>query len=340
MTERYYVGKAHWLSILHAWRERYQVFAALPDGDHLYLSQLTDSQQGAVVYDWARTVQPLKFFLLPPLDEVSEPPVPSKKPWLFLGVKACDLAALAILDPAFGGEFADPRYQVRREQSLIVSSDCTDPWPSCFCTQVGGQPHPVRGFDLNLSKIWDGFVIEVGSLKGRRLLEGHDQALKDLVKEEAQTLEKIRQETVRRVEAGNSQYTIPDSLAPLGQAAWESPVWEHHVKTCVECGACNHACPTCHCYFLDDVTREDFLKLRGWDACQYSGYAVTAGGGTPRPRLAERFRNRYYCKFSYLPSNYGALGCTGCGRCIDACQGAIDMREVLTDLVKSAEVSP
>jgi sulfhydrogenase subunit beta (sulfur reductase) len=74
------------------------------------------------------------------------------------------------------------------------------------------------------------------------------------------------------------------------------------------------------------------VKLRGWDSCMYSGYAVTAGGGTPRPKLVERFRNRYFCKFKYLPLNYGLLGCTGCGRCVEGCQGKIDMRETLKDL--------
>jgi len=340
MAERYYVGKAHWLSILHAWLETYTILAAQAEGDNLYYAPLIPTELSHIVYDRARSVQPLKTYLIPPLDEVSSDYKPPQKPWMFLGVKACDLAALSILDPAFGGEFTDPFYAQRRHGSLIVSSDCTAPLSSCFCTRVGGQPYAIKGFDLNLSRIWDGFVVEVGSLKGRQLLDGHDEALKELVKEEAETLLKIRDEARQKVNRINSDFVFPEAVYEVLAGQRESAVWADYVKTCVECGACNHACSTCHCYYLDDVTRADFVKLRGWDGCQYSGYAVTAGGGTPRPELKERFRNRYYCKFKYLPDNYSQKGCTGCGRCIDACQGQIDMRRVLHDLsVKSGEVT-
>ena len=332
MAERYYVGKAHWLSIVHAWLEDYFILATLQDGENLYFAPLQSETVTQVVYDQARPVQPLKTYMLPPLELVSGDQSPQEKPWLFLGVKACDLSALAILDPAFGGDFADPHYEQRRHSSLLVSSDCTVPLPSCFCKLVGGSPYPQKGFDLNLSKIWDGFVVEVGSLKGRQLLEGHEAALKDLVKEEAETLLRIRRETEGKLELANKAFSFSGPNVRLSEEQWEADAWAEHVKTCVECGACNFVCPTCHCYFLDDVTQEAFAKLRGWDSCQYTGYAMTAGGGTPRPALVERFRNRYYCKFNYLPANYSHSGCTGCGRCVDACQGKIDMRQVLTDL--------
>ena len=103
----------------------------------------------------------MKTFLLPPIDEVVGSKIKQEKPWLFLGVKACGLAALPILDQAFGGDFTDPLYQKRRKESVIISSDCTQPWETCFCTLIGGQPYAKEGFDLNLSKVWDGFVIEV-----------------------------------------------------------------------------------------------------------------------------------------------------------------------------------
>ncbi|HET6430574.1 MAG TPA: 4Fe-4S dicluster domain-containing protein [Phycisphaerae bacterium] len=37
-------------------------------------------------------------------------------------------------------------------------------------------------------------------------------------------------------------------------------------------------------------------------------------------------------KFSYSPRQYGLVGCVGCGRCVDACIGAIDIREVVKEL--------
>lgn len=334
-TEKYYIGKEHWGSILKGWLDKYTVLAPQREKGGLFFQPVNSDNISSIVYDVARTVQPLKSFLLPPLEEVVGESFKEEKPWLFLCVKACDLKAISILDQAFGGDFADPVYQKRREESIIVSSDCTQPWETCCCTWVGGEPYATEGFDLNLSKVWDGFVIEVGSQLGKGLLGGHDEVTKEVVKEEAEALERMRKEVVQRVEKQNREFKFEKSHRDVVSKRWESKVWGNHSETCVECGACNLACPTCHCYFLDDITRKAFIKLRGWDACMYSGYAVTAGGGTPRPRLYERFRNRYFCKFKYLDDNYSMCGCTGCGRCIEGCQGKIDMREAVKDLVKS-----
>lgn len=334
MAERYFIGKVQWGTLLNGWMERYQILAPQKHEGGLFLEPVGTENLSTIVYDAARAVQPLKAFLFPALEEVTGERAAPEKPWLFLGIKACGLSALPILDQAYGGDFADPHYQKRRQESLIVSSDCSQPWETCFCTLMGGKPYPTEGFDLNLSKVWDGFIVEVGSDRGKALLEGHDEVLKEVVKEEAEALDKMRRETVSKIEKQNREYRLPANLQKLIAGSWESDVWKVHSETCVECGACNHACPTCHCYFLDDVTRKEFVKLRGWDACQYSGYAVTAGGGTPRPHLYERFRNRYFCKIKYLFENYDRLGCTGCGRCIEGCQGRIDMRAALNDLTK------
>ncbi len=60
---------------------------------------------------------------------------------------------------------------------------------------------------------------------------------------------------------------------------------------------------------------------------------------TPRPTLFNRLANRVLHKFAYSPQQYSLLGCVGCGRCIDACLGAIDIREVVQDLAARKEES-
>ena len=77
-----------------------------------------------------------------------------------------------------------------------------------------------------------------------------------------------------------------------------------------------------------------FARMKYQDSCQLSGYARVAGGASPRHELYERFRNRYYCKYEYRPDSIGLVACTGCGRCIDACQGKIDKRDVLQEVIK------
>jgi len=80
---------------------------------------------------------------------------------------------------------------------------------------------------------------------------------------------------------------------------------------------------------------DNIKRVKYQDSCQFSGYARVAGGATPRPELFERLRNRYLCKYDYRPEALGLVACTGCGRCIDACQGKIDMREVMVDVLKT-----
>jgi heterodisulfide reductase subunit C len=37
-------------------------------------------------------------------------------------------------------------------------------------------------------------------------------------------------------------------------------------------------------------------------------------------------------KWDFTPADSGLWGCVGCGRCIEACAGGIDIRETLRDL--------
>jgi ferredoxin len=331
-AERIYISSEDWNLMLHQWMERYTVLGPIAEKRGLVLQPIHTKNVEEIVYDRVRSAQPLKSFLLPPLEEVvgnSNHPALSL---LFLGVKACDLKALPILDRAFEGDFPDPQYREKRESSLLIGADCSDPLDTCCCTWGGGLPYSTEGFDLNLSPVRGGFVVELGSQKGQNLLAEFGKTMKPVTREKKQAVVQKRRQTTQAVELKNRSYRLSAKQKQLITGSWDSGVWSKHVATCVECGACNHACPTCHCYFLDDVTRAAFVRLRGWDACQYTGYAVTAGGTTPRPHLVQRFRNRYFCKFSYLDDNYGASGCTGCGRCIEACQGKIDQRKALFEL--------
>ncbi len=331
-NERTIIGNDLWTNLLARWAGDFRILAPQREKRGLCLRPVTRDNTGSIVYGEVRAAQPLKTFLLPALEEVTGPLTAAAMPFLFLGVKACDLSALSILDRAFGGDFPDPYFRTRRNASLVIGCDCTDPLETCFCTLVGGKPYPVRGFDLNLTPLESGFIVEVGTDKGKALLKDVESGLDKPDKSGEKAAARLREKTGKAVERRNKQWTMSGSLKARVSGKWESEAWAKHTEPCVECGECNHACPTCHCYFLDDVTRKQLARLRGWDACLYSGYAVTAGGGTPRPRLFQRFRNRYFCKFKYLDENYGQCGCTGCGRCIEGCQGRIDMRATLLDL--------
>lgn len=110
--------------------------------------------------------------------------------------------------------------------------------------------------------------------------------------------------------------------------------WQEGVSTCVECGACLFACPTCYCFLLHDypVKGGGAVRAKAWDACIYGGYHLMAGGGSPRADLVKRFRNRWLHKFDYFVDAFGFESCCGCGRCISCCPGQIDLRKVIKSL--------
>lgn len=333
--EKYFISSPHWFSFLSEWVQKEIIFGPISISGVLQYQLLSQNTISSVVYGQARAVQPLKWFLFPPIEKMNGRNQRKRKSWVIIGVKACDLHALQILDLAFAGLFPDPHYWLYRENTFLVATDCTSPWDSCFCTEVGGSPFPIQGFDWGLSEVPEGFVVEIGTEKGREKLVPFQKYLKTPSREILRMVEENRRKVARMLSRKNRKSRIAkDRVGEFLYEQWNSSLWNEASRLCVECGMCNHACPTCHCYFLDDVTREKYIKLRGWDACMYGGYAVMAGGATPRPFLYHRFRNRYLCKFKYLKENYGVLGCTGCGRCIEGCQGKIDMRKILSDAVR------
>ena len=120
----------------------------------------------------------------------------------------------------------------------------------------------------------------------------------------------------------------------------ESDVYDDEVKTCIECQACTRICPTCHCFYLYDIKQKDyFAKMKMWDSCMRTAYATVAGGANPNKILGDRMKHRLMHKFVYFLDRYGINMCIGCGRCVDADAGGIDLREILKRLSKEVKVA-
>ncbi|HEY4632555.1 MAG TPA: hypothetical protein VIH00_01460, partial [Candidatus Limnocylindrales bacterium] len=64
--------------------------------------------------------------------------VPVEPPRLaFLGVRACEIAALLIQDRVLtGGPAVDGDYAKRREAALVIAVECVAPASTCFCTSM------------------------------------------------------------------------------------------------------------------------------------------------------------------------------------------------------------
>ena len=291
-----------------------------------------------------RPSHPLKTFLFARRMKVSdyfsragelETPEMQVEPVTVVGAAACDIESLKSLDVIFlQDSFTDIFYRERRNHTFFITIDCTKPRETCLCTLAGGTPYPTAGFDLNLSRVEDGYIIEAGSVKGEEVITQHNSLFNRAQDEQLRARDKKRTETIHKVEELNKEYTLSRSRRELLEIQRESDDWFEHVRTCVECGACLFACPTCHCFLLYDQeeTPGKYQRIKEWDACVYAGFTRMAGGSSPRLGLRERFRHRYLHKFEYYPKNFGFEACSGCGRCIEGCMGKIDMRKVFKAL--------
>jgi sulfhydrogenase subunit beta (sulfur reductase) len=258
-----------------------------------------------------------------------------------IGVRACELRALAYHDKVLmGGEFDDPLYRARRGSATVVSCDCVDCAASCCCTLVGGQPYAKEGgFDVNLTPLEDGWIVEVATDKGRKVLGSSRPA--EATAAQLARRDEVRRAMTERVKAQNKEFTFraDDTSAPtLPEGADDA--WQRFAADCVECGACTHVCPTCYCFYLYDQSPAagTFERVRTWDSCLLSTYHRMAGAVhmklSPRPLLLSRLANRVLHKYVYSRQQVGLLSCVGCGRCIDACPGAIDIRKVVQELAR------
>ena len=111
------------------------------------------------------------------------------------------------------------------------------------------------------------------------------------------------------------------------------PEWDQLSESCLGCGACTFACPTCQCYDIKEFTgNREILRYRCWDSCMYSDFTIMSAG-QPRPTQKERFRQRFLHKLQYFPVNQGGIfGCVGCGRCLRQCPIHMNIVKVMKTL--------
>jgi sulfhydrogenase subunit beta (sulfur reductase) len=244
----------------------------------------------------------------------------------FLGVRACEIAALGMQDRVFlGSPFTDEDFRARRKAALIVAVQCTTSSSTCFCSSMGTGPEVRSGYDILLTEIDDGFVVQAGSPEGAAIV-AHLPTRRPTHAETGAAVDSI--EAVR-VQIGE---TLP--IAGIDQRLQhqlDNPRWAVVAERCVECGNCTMSCPTCFCTSVterSDMEGRTSVTVRQWDSCFDVNFAKVAGGDF-RARPRDRYRQWLTHKFSTWMDQFGSLGCVGCGRCITWCPVQIDVREEL-----------
>jgi len=248
--------------------------------------------------------------------------------YAFLGVRACELAAILVQDRVFAtGAHPDPTYAARRRDIFLIAVHCGSPSGVCFCTSMDTGPKAREGYDLAITELLDTaeprYLIEAGTPAGRDLLESlpsgaataHDIEVADAVTEEAKR------------QMGRQMDTT--ELPELLQRNLEHPRWDDVAARCLSCGNCTMACPTCFC--SDDVEAqapdgESSSRQRLWASCFSRDFSYIHGG-TVRQTVRSRYRQWMTHKLGNWWEQFGTSGCVGCGRCIAWCPVGIDITE-------------
>ena len=315
----------------------YRVFVPYAKRERLHFDRFNPEKIDKIELGGIRQSQPIKSFINPPREKIPNDSPKDKRPLILAGVKGCDLSSLILQDFVFlKGDTEDPFYAESRNNTIIIGNDCTYAKETCFCLAMEGTPYPQKYFDINLSLVNDCFIVEVATAKGEAIINNYRMFFKTHTATDLNIRQANREKVIREV-----QYFIDkrgtQNTAQIKGAVQQNynltALWQDFASTCVECGACNLVCPTCHCFLLFDDKSGGNKRFRVWDACLYSTFARVAGGANPRKQLYERLRNRFEKKFDFFPKVLNYFACTGCGRCIEACPGDIDLREVLKGLV-------
>jgi ferredoxin len=284
-------GPQSWKRFLHPPRERLWSAARTPDGFELS-------------------------------DEADDGEPPS---YAFLGVRPCDLRAIAIQDRIL----AQPgsRYAARRARLFIVAVNCTEPGETCFCASMGTGPGADKGYDLALTEMLDErghrFLIDAGSQRGADVLERvpSEPVGEATVRRARSAVEAAAGRMGRHMETGDLQELMADSH--------RAARWDDVATRCLTCGNCTMACPTCFCTAIEDttdLTGDHAERWERWDSCFDLDFSYLHGGGV-RKSAESRYRQWLTHKLGTWHDQFRSSGCVGCGRCIVWCPVGIDLTE-------------
>lgn len=285
-----------------------------------------------------------KSFLFPPrsslmtarLDDEGwhfEAPETSLPRYAFLGVRACDLAAIEVQDRVFRGDlYQDPQYVQLRDDALIIVIECAKTSATCFCHSWGTGPDCDGGFDLAMTELDDGFLIAAGSDRGDHLLSELDLG-------EASTEHRTAaSEQMAATKRSLSKSFDPSGVREMLLQRLEHPAWDQVAERCLSCTNCTLVCPTCFCSSVDEVSDlvdDSVSRVRQWDSCFNLELSYTCGG-TARPNIRSRYRQWLTHKLATWHDQFDVSGCVGCGRCITWCPVGIDLTEEVQRIGETA----
>jgi len=261
-------------------------------------------------------------------------------PLAFLGMRACELAAVAIQDRVFDGVVHDVGYHARRTTALRVAVQCGQAAPTCFCVSMGTGPGVTAGYDLALTELISPgrheFLVEIGSKKGAAVLE------KVPTRAAAPAEETEAHGVVEQTAASMKRRMDTTKIHDLLLGNLEHPQWQTVGERCLACTNCTMACPTCFCSSTEevpDLSGTTVERWRRWDSCFNSAFSELHHAPV-RKTIAARYRQWLTHKLASWYDQFDSSGCVGCGRCITWCPVGIDLTEEVAAIRATPQPPP
>jgi ferredoxin len=259
---------------------------------------------------------------------LAEPPADRTPPYAFIGVRACDLNAIAVQDRTFlNGPYVDSTYKARRESAFIVVVNCGQAARTCFCVSMSTGPMARTGYDLALTEILENdrheFLVEIGTERGSDV--ARELPTRPATEDDTGAAHRM----VDRAVSQMGRTMEVDGIKDLLYRNMEHPRWENVAARCLSCANCTMVCPTCFCSTVEDVTDltgDHTERWRQWDSCFTAAHSFVHGGAV-RPTTLSRYRQWMTHKLATWIDQFETSGCVGCGRCITWCPVGIDITE-------------
>jgi ferredoxin len=257
-----------------------------------------------------------------------------------LGVRACELAAIAAQDKVLlGSGSVDPHYEARRRDAFLVAVNCGQAGGTCFCVSMGTGPRANAGFDLALTELLGErheLLVEVGSARGAAVLARirHRPSSEEHVRRADAVLADTAKHMGRSMDASAVKDLLRKNL--------EHARWDDVAQRCLACANCTMVCPTCFCSTVEDtndLTGDHAERWRRWDSCFNLDFSYLHGGSV-RSSVRSRYRQWLTHKLSTWWDQFGSSGCVGCGRCITWCPVGIDLTEEVRAIGAGSGASP
>jgi NAD-dependent dihydropyrimidine dehydrogenase PreA subunit len=332
MLKRFVIPKEYLREFIQKLLHSHEIIAPVKRDEIHIFERIKNFEE--IDLNFINTIFPPKKYFLPHLENIFDYKGNRTRvsydetPRIIFGIRPCDVNCLSRYDKVFlNEEFLDPYYFKRKENTLILSLNCSQAGENCFCTSLGTDKLNQGMFDLLFTEEeGENYLVEVGSKKGAKLINKNKKLFSptdEKPKIKLTCKKKITEENLNKLNDPKN---------------FNSKVWEEYAEKCLSCCSCTITCPTCTCFGLRDIINLDLesgSRKREWQSCQLKVFTKVAGEYVFREERHKRLKHRIYHQLNYFKKKYGKNGknlCVGCGRCIENCPTNIDMTEILQKL--------